>query len=131
MTLSALIWSPFGTLKLKYSVRRLQPNFASGWMFAFLSLMRRASRSAVGMTGIDDAPVPPKIDPRKAALFNQVLEKVTGGVPGVVIDDLPEAAAIADPVAEEAVIDESVIDASVAQAEAQPPAKPKSRSKKA
>lgn len=25
---------------------------------------------------------PPKVDPRKAALFNQVLENVTGGVPG-------------------------------------------------
>lgn len=32
---------------------------------------------------------PPKVDPRKAALFNQVLEKVTGDVPGVAVD-LPE-----------------------------------------
>jgi hypothetical protein len=41
-----------------------------------------------------ELPPPPKVDPRKAALFNQVLEKVTGDVPavpmdGIAIDGLP------------------------------------------
>src|SRR5947208_2008537 len=33
-----------------------------------------------------EQPPPPKVDPRKAALFNQVLEKVTGDVPAVAMD---------------------------------------------
>jgi hypothetical protein len=33
-----------------------------------------------------ELPPPPKVDPRRAALFNQVLEKVTGDVPGVSMD---------------------------------------------
>jgi hypothetical protein len=36
-----------------------------------------------------ETPPPPKVDPRKAALFNQVLEKVTGDVPGVSMDHVP------------------------------------------
>ena len=38
-----------------------------------------------------EQPPPPKVDPRKAALFNQVLETVTGGVPGTAE---PEAALV-------------------------------------
>jgi hypothetical protein len=35
-----------------------------------------------------ELPPPPKVDPRKAALFNQVLEKVTGDVPAVPMDSV-------------------------------------------
>jgi hypothetical protein len=38
---------------------------------------------------------PPKVDPRKAALFNQVLENVTG-LPAPVAEDIPAAEEIPD-----------------------------------
>lgn len=40
----------------------------------------------------NEQPPPPKVDPRKAALFNQVLENVTGLPPAVPAEEAPEAA---------------------------------------
>ena len=59
-----------------------------------------------------EQPPPPKVDPRKAALFNQVLANVTGGAPAA-----PEPAAAA------AVEEEEEAPAEVAEA------KPKARKK--
>jgi len=61
----------------------------------------------------NEQPPPPKVDPRKAALFNQVLENVTG---------LPA------PVAEAPVAETPVVEAPVAEAAAVE-AKPKARKK--
>jgi hypothetical protein len=46
-----------------------------------------------------EQPPPPKVDPRKAALFNQVLENVTG-LPAAAVEPEPPAAEI-EAVAEE------------------------------
>jgi len=48
-----------------------------------------------------EQPPPPKVDPRKAALFNQVLENVTGGVPAAppLAEPEAEAAEVAEPAA--------------------------------
>lgn len=65
----------------------------------------------------NEQPPPPKVDPRKAALFNQVLENVTG---------LP--APVETPVAETAIAETPIADAPVAEAPAVE-AKPKARKK--
>jgi hypothetical protein len=44
----------------------------------------------------NEQPPPPKVDPRKAALFNQVLENVTG-LPPVAAAEAGSAVAAADP----------------------------------
>lgn len=59
-----------------------------------------------------ELPPPPKVDPRKASLFNQVLENVTGGIPGAA--PAPLDGAVADPPATETAAE---------------PAKPKGRRK--
>src|SRR5437764_15253647 len=74
-----------------------------------------------------EQPPPPKVDPRKAALFNQVLEKVTGDVPavamdGVAIDGLPANSV-------DGIVAETQIEA--AAAPAAPVVKSKGRAKKA
>jgi hypothetical protein len=76
---------------------------------------------------------PPKVDPRKAALFNQVLEKVTGDVPAVpmdavAIDGLPAEGLAANGSASNPLAAESDLE-SIAVPIA--PAKSKGRAKKA
>ena len=44
-----------------------------------------------------EQPPPPKVDPRKAALFNQVLQNVTGGVPAAAEPEIVAAEAVAGP----------------------------------
>jgi hypothetical protein len=63
-----------------------------------------------------EQPPPPKVDPRKAALFNQVLANVTGGAPAA-----PEPAAVA-------AVDEEVAEEEAAPVE-ETEAKPKGRKK--
>ena len=65
---------------------------------------------------------PPKVDPRKAALFNQVLEKVTG---------LPAAVAAAPEASVDAPVEATPGDDAETPAEVSAEAKPKSRKKKA
>jgi hypothetical protein len=77
-----------------------------------------------------ELPPPPKVDPRKAALFNQVLEKVTGDVPavsmdGVVIDGLPADGLPPAGIPLDGLAAESGLEAVAA------PVKPKGRTKKA
>ena len=52
-----------------------------------------------------ETPPPPKVDPRKAALFNQVLEKVTGDVPAISMDHVPVNGLASDTLAVEALTD--------------------------
>lgn len=52
-----------------------------------------------------ELPPPPKVDPRKAALFNQVLEKVTGDVPGVALDGMSPDGMSPDGIASSHVLD--------------------------
>jgi hypothetical protein len=66
-----------------------------------------------------EQPPPPKVDPRKAALFNQVLENVTGLPP----EPAPKAEAPAEAEAE------PVAKAAAAVTESEAPAKPKARKK--
>jgi hypothetical protein len=66
-----------------------------------------------------EQPPPPKVDPRKAALFNQVLANVTGGAPAA-----PEPAAVA---AAEEGVDEEEEETPVAAAEAKPKARKKAK----
>jgi hypothetical protein len=61
-----------------------------------------------------ETPPPPKVDPRKAALFNQVLEKVTGDVPGVSMDHVPVNGVAVDGVAVDGVAVDGVAVDSVA-----------------
>jgi hypothetical protein len=65
----------------------------------------------------NEQPPPPKVDPRKAALFNQVLENVTG-LPAPAVEEKAEA-----PVAETPVVETPVADAAPVEA------KPKARKK--
>jgi len=70
-----------------------------------------------------EQPPPPKVDPRKAALFNQVLGNVTGLPPETSVGDVAGesvAAAEDDPQVAEAVADAAI---------AAPPAKTKGRRK--
>jgi hypothetical protein len=48
-----------------------------------------------------EQPPPPKVDPRKAALFNQVLENVTGLPPASAAEVAPEPIAEVEAVVEE------------------------------
>ncbi|HWF08271.1 MAG TPA: hypothetical protein VG297_07395 [Bryobacteraceae bacterium] len=68
-----------------------------------------------------EQPPPPKVDPRKAALFNQVLENVTG-LP-------PEAPAKVEAEAEAKTEPEPAAKASAAAAESEAPVKTKARKK--
>ncbi|MEP6715416.1 MAG: hypothetical protein ABJC09_07560 [Terriglobia bacterium] len=45
----------------------------------------------------NEQPPPPKVDPRKAALFNQVLETVTSGASGATAVTVPESETTAAP----------------------------------
>jgi hypothetical protein len=69
----------------------------------------------------NEQPPPPKVDPRKAALFNQVLENVTG-LPAPAVDEKTEEKAEA-PVAETPVVEAPVAEAAPVEA------KPKARKK--
>ena len=69
-----------------------------------------------------ELPPPPKVDPRKAALFNQVLEQVTGGVPGVA----PDAVGAGDGTGTATAVTEAEVIEAVSA-----PVKAKGRSKKA
>jgi len=69
----------------------------------------------------NEQPPPPKVDPRKAALFNQVLENVTG-LPAPPVEEKAEVAA-PDPVAK------TVAAPAAKTAKAAVEAKPKARKK--
>jgi hypothetical protein len=79
----------------------------------------------------NEQPPPPKVDPRKAALFNQVLENVTR-LPAAAVDEKTDEKAEA-PVAQAPVVEAPVAEAPVAEArvaEAAPvETKPKARKK--
>jgi hypothetical protein len=64
-----------------------------------------------------EQPPPPKVDPRKASLFNQVLANVTGGQPAPELTEMPDGAP------------EMTDNAAAAGAEAPIDAKPKARKK--
>src|SRR6478672_3045450 len=66
----------------------------------------------------NEQPPPPKVDPRKAALFNQVLGNVTG---------LPPEAAAVEAVAPETPVEETSGEDEAAPAETKPKARKKSK----
>src|SRR5580704_15294339 len=76
----------------------------------------------------NEQPPPPKVDPRKAALFNQVLENVTGLPAPVVVEEAVEKAA-EQAEAKAAPESEAPSEQSAAAVEAKPKARKKAKAR--